>query len=112
MINLNYILLHNLENNIKEQLIKNYRNDGYQVIFEDQDNIIIKKGNHKLIDEDKYIKITLSTIKRNRLIKKSNGKIIDLTEAFEYAQEKGKYNMFHNKFDWYIRNIITKETIN
>lgn len=92
--------------------MNNYINDGYQIVYKDQENIIIKKGNIRLIDEEKYIKITLSIIKRNNLIKKSNGKIIDLTKAFEYAQENGKYNMFNNKFDWYIRNIITKELIN
>lgn len=108
---MNYTLLHNLENNIKEQLIKRYIDDGYQIIYKDEDNIIIKKGNTEIIDEEKYIKITLSTLKRSSLIKKSNGKIIDLTQAFKYAQEKGKYNMFNNKFDWYIRNIITKELL-
>ena len=109
---MNYTLLHNLERNVKEQLINNYINDGYQIIYKDQDNIIIKKGNTKLIDEDKYIKITLSILKRSSLIKKSHGIIIDLTKAFEYAKEKGEYNKFHNKFDWYVRNIIIKELIN
>lgn len=108
---MNYTLLHNLENNIKEQLMKKYINDGYQIIYQDQDNIIIKKGNIELLDEEKYIKITLSTLKRSSLIKKSNGKIINLTKAFEYAQKIGKYNMFNNKFEWYIRNIIIKELI-
>lgn len=109
---MNYILLHNLENNAKEKLIKNYRNDGYQIIYKDLNNVIIKKGNIKLLDEEKYIKITLSILKRSSLIKQSKGKIIDLTKVFEYAQEKGKYSMFHNKFDWYVRNLIMKELIN
>ena len=91
--------------------MKKYINDGDQIIYQDQDNIIIKKGNIELLDEEKYIKITLSTLKRSSLIKKSNGKIINLTKAFEYAQKKGKYNMFNNKFEWYIRNIIIKELI-
>lgn len=109
---MNYTLLHNLESNVKEQLIKKYINDGYQIIYKDQDNIIIKKGNIKLLDEEKYIKIVLSTLKRSSFIKRSSGKIIDLTKAFEYAQEKGKYSMFNNKFDWYIRNIMMKELSN
>lgn len=108
---MNYILLHKLESNIKEQLIKNYIDDGFYTVYEDQDNVIIKKGSNKLVDEDKYIKITLSILNKSNLIKNSNGKIIDLTKAFEYAQEKGNYNMFQNKFDWYVRNIITKELI-
>ena len=109
---MNYTLLHNLEKNVKNQLIKKYINDGYQIIYKDQDNIIVRKGNIKIIDEEKYINIALSILKRNSLINKANGKVIDLTKAFEYAQEKGKYNMFNNKFDWYVRNIIIKELIN
>ena len=108
-MNLNYILFHNLENNIEKQLIKKYTNNGYQIIYKEKDNIIIKKENMKIMDEEIYIKITLSILKRNHLIKESTGKIIDLTKAFDYAQKKGKYNMLDNKFEWYIRNIIMKE---
>lgn len=112
VINLNYLLLHNIESNMKDKLLKNYEKEGYRVIYEDENNILITNNNSKLIDEDKYIKITISKIKRSNLINKSNGKVIDLTKAFEYAKEKGKYNLFNNKFDWYIRNIIIKELNN
>ncbi|MBR3229482.1 MAG: hypothetical protein IKF91_01490 [Bacilli bacterium] len=107
-----YILIHNLEENIKEKTLKSFIKEEYQIIYEDEKNIIIKKNKEKIIDEDIYIKITLSIIKRNEIIKNSKGKIIDITEAFEYAKTKEKYNKFNNKFDWYIRNIITKEIIN
>ena len=104
-----YLLLHNLENNIKDKLISNYIKDNYQIIYKDENNIILKNYKDKLLDEEKYIKIVISVLKRNNLINTSNSKIIDLTKAFEYAKEKGKYNIFNNKFDWYIRNIIIKE---
>ena len=107
-----YLLIHNLEENIKEKTLKSFIKEEYQIIYEDKNNTIIKKDKEKIIDEDTYIKITISILKRNELINKSKGKIIDITEAFEYAKTKKEYDKFNNKFDWYIRNIITKEIIN
>lgn len=107
-----YLLIHNLEENIKEKALNSYLKEDYQIIYEDKNNIIIKKGKEKIIDEEVYIKITISTLKRKELINKSKGKIIDITEAFKYAKTKKEYDKFNNKFDWYIRNIITKEIIN
>ena len=72
----------------------------------------VKKDSNNLLDEEIYIKILYSFLKRNSAIKEHKGKIIDLTKAFEYAYKKGKYNKFDNKFDWYIRNIIIKELNN
>ena len=106
-----YLLMHNLEENIKEKSLNSYLKEGYQIIYEDKNNTIIKKDKEKIIDEDKYIKITLSILKRKELINKSKGKIIDITEAFKYAKTKKEYDKFNNKFDWYIRNIIIKEII-
>ena len=107
-----YLLVHNLEEKIKEKTLNSYLKEGYQIIYEDKQNIIIKKDKERIIDEDTYIKITISTLKRNELINKSKGLIIDITKAFEYVKTKKEYDKFNNKFDWYIRNIITKEIIN
>ena len=106
-----YLLLHNLEKNINENTLNSYLKEGYKIIYEDENNTIITNDKEKIIDEEVYIKITLSTLKRNELINKSKGKIIDITEAFEYAKTKKEYDKFNNEFDWYIRNIITKEII-
>ena len=43
---MNYFLLHNLENNVKEQLIKNYINDGYEIIYKDHDDILMKNNKY------------------------------------------------------------------
>lgn len=109
MIGLNYILFHNLEKNVKEQLIKNYLQDGYQILYQDDNDIILKKGDREILDEETYIQITVSVLKRNRFIKTASGKIVDLSKAFIYAKEKGKYDFLHNHFDWTIRNILLKE---
>ena len=106
-----YILIHNLEENIKEKTLKSFIKEGFQTIYEDEKNTIIKRDKEKIIDESTYIKITISVLKRNEIIKNSKGKIIDITEAFEYDKTKKEYDKFKNKFDWYIRNIITKEII-
>ena len=107
-----YMLIHNLEEKTKEKTLNGFIKEGYQIIYEDEKNIIIKKNKEKIPDESVYIKIIVSILKRNELIKNSKGKIIDITEAFEYAKTKKEYDKFKNKFDWYIRNIITKEIIN
>lgn len=107
-----YLLMHNLEEKIKEKTLNSYLNEEYKIIYEDKQNIIITNDKEKIIDEEIYIKITLNIIKRNELINKSKGLIIDITKAFEYAKTKKEYDKFKNKFDWHIRNIITKEIIN
>lgn len=106
-----YLLIHNLEEKIKEKTLKSYLKEGYQIIYEDENNTIIKDNKEKIIDEDTYIKITINILNRNELINNSKGKIINITEAFKYAKTKKEYNKLKNKFDWYIRNIITKEII-
>ena len=107
-----YMLIHNLEEKTKEKALNGFIKEAYQVVYEDEKNIIIKKNKEIIIDESVYIKIIVSILKRNELISKSKGKIIDITEAFEYAKTKKEYNKFNNRFDWYIRNIITKEIMN
>lgn len=106
-----YLLMHNLEKETKENILKSYLKEEYQIVYKDEENIIVKKDKEKIIDEDIYIKITVNTIKRNQLINKSKGKIIDITEAFKYAKTKKQYDKLKNKFDWYIKNIITKELL-
>lgn len=107
-----YLLMHNLEENIKDNTLNSYLKEEYQIMYEDKNNIIITNDKEKIIDEDTYIKITISTLKKYELINKSKGLIIDITKAFEYAKTKKEYDKFNNKFDWHIRNIIIKEIIN
>ena len=98
-----YILLHNLDDLLKEKTLDGYLNEGYKIVFEDTKNLIIKNTEDKILDEDKYIKITISIINRSNINKSS---IIDLSDAFNYAKSKGKYNIFNNKFDCFIRKEI------
>ena len=74
--------------------------------------MLIRKNSPVIIEEEIYIKILYSYIKRSEIIKSCTGKILDVTKAFQYASSKNGYNKFDNKFEWYIRNIITKEIIN
>ncbi len=104
-----YLLLHNLDILSKNKILQGYLTEGYHILSENDDNILLKLGEEEIEDEDTYVKLTFSLIKRNTMIQESIGKVIDLTEAFLYAKKKGKYDGFNNKFDWYIRNTILKE---
>lgn len=106
-----YILLHNIEQLTKEKILEGYLKKGFHVQFENENDILLKYGDKQIIDEDTYIKITIQFLKRNSMILESQGKIIDLTEAFEYAYSKNGYEMIGNRFDWYLRNIILKEIL-
>lgn len=107
-----YLLLYDIEKLSRNILLKSYKNDGFKIINETDNYILIKKHNASIIDEDIYIKILNSYLKRTNITKKLNGKIIDLSPAFKYASKSIGFNKFDNKFEWYIRNIITKELNN
>ena len=100
-----YLLLYNIEPITKEELLNSYKKEGFFIAYEEDNNILIKNVKEKIVDEETYIKILFSYLKRVRI---GNGKVIDFSKAFEYATKKGKYKIFGNKFDWYIRNEITK----
>lgn len=102
-----YILLYNFEKLTKEELLKSYKKDGFTIAYEKDNNVLIKNATEQIIDEETYIKIVFSYIKKIKA-KNNNGKVVDLSKAFEYAKKKGKYKIIGNKFDWYVRNEITK----
>ena len=107
-----YILLLNIDALSKNIFLNSYINDGYEIVFDTNNNILLRKNSNSIKDEETYIKILTSYLKRSEQINTTKRKIIDLTKAFEYAQKKNGYNKFDNKFDWYIRNIIIKELNN
>jgi len=107
-----YFVLYKIDNLSKDILLKSYLKEDYKIVLDIDNIILIKKSNKKIIDEDIYIKVLYSNLKRSELLKNNNGKIIDFTEAFKYASIKEGYNKFDNKFEWFIKNIIIKETIN
>ena len=102
-----YILLYNFEKLTKEELLKSYKKDGFTIAYEKDNNVLLKNVKEDIVDEETYIKIVFSYIKKINT-KNNNGKVIDLSKAFEYAKKKGKYKIIGNKFDWYVRNEITK----
>ena len=104
-----YILLYKIDELSKKVIIKSYIDDGFEIVS-DVDNItLLKKNSIPIPDEETYIKILYSYIKRSEMAKESKGTIINLTNAFEYASKKNGYNKFDNKFEWYIKNTIIKE---
>ena len=103
-----YILLCNIDSISKNILIKSYQKEGYEIIENINNCILLKYNNNKIIDEEVYIKILYTYLKRSEFKKDINGIIIDLTDAFKYAESKNGYNKFDNKFDWYVRNTIIK----
>ncbi|MBR6948834.1 MAG: hypothetical protein IKH54_01445 [Bacilli bacterium] len=107
-----YLLLYNVDGLSKGIFLKSYLDDGFEIVFDLNNYILIKKDSNNIIDEDIYVKIVYSFLNSSSIIKNSKGKIIDLTSAFKYAESKNGYNKLDNKFDWYIRNTIIKEIIN
>jgi hypothetical protein len=104
-----YILLYKIEELSKKMILKNYIDKGFDIVSGIDNIILIRRNKDSIKDEDIYIKILYSFIKRSEIAKESKGKIIDLTNAFEYAKKKNGYNKFDNKFEWYIKNTIIKE---
>ena len=106
-----YLLLFNMDKLSNKVFLKSYLDDGFEIVFDTDNSILIKKNNNRIIDEDIYIKILSSYLNRKKLNSDIKGKIIDLTDAFKYAESKKGYDKFDNRFDWYIRNTIVKEII-
>ncbi len=104
-----YILLYKIDELSKKMILKSYIDDGFEIISDVDNIILLKKNSIPIKDEETYIKILYSYIKRSEITKEVKGKIIDLTNAFEYASKKNGYNKFDNKFEWYIKNTIVKE---
>ncbi len=106
-----YLLFYNIDELSKKILLKSYLDDGYIIASDIDNNVLVKKNSNTIPDEDIYIRILFSYIKRSEIIKECKGKILDFTAAFKYANSKNGFNKFDNRFEWYIRNIITKEII-
>ncbi len=107
-----YILLYNIDELSKNVFLKSYLEDGFEIVSETNHTILIKKNSNSIKEEETYIEILNSYLKRSGMIKDKKGKIIDLTNAFQYAESKNGYDKFDNKFEWYIRNTIIKELLN
>ena len=107
-----FLLIYNMDRLSKDILLKSYLDDGFEIVLDTDNYILIKKNSNIIIDEEIYLKILNSYLKRNKLKEDIKGKIIDLTDAFLYAESKKGYDKFDNKFDWYIRNTLIKEIIN
>ncbi len=106
------VLIHNLDMLTKEAIIKNYKDNGYQEIWSDEENHLLKLGDEKIPDLETYLKVLSSFLKSNHMTNQSRGRIIELTKAFEYAYKSKRFNKFDNHFTWYLRNSIIAEVIN
>ena len=107
-----YLLLHNMDEISKNIFLKSYIDDGFKITSVFDNSILIKKDAKSIIDEDIYIKVLRSYLKRSEVSKKCTGKIIDLTDAFKYASSKNGFDKFDNRFEWYIKNRIMMEINN
>ena len=107
-----YYLLYNLEELTKEKLLSGFLKDDYKIIYNNENIILVKKNSEKIIDEETYIKIVISIIKKYKILNK-RGHTIDLSKAFEYAEKTKdkKYNILSNKFTLLVRQAIVQELI-
>ena len=108
---MSYLLLHNLEEYTYKNILESYKKDGYIILYKDNKNTLIKKSDLIIKDEDIYIKVLYSHIKKNKLISDSKGLVIDITKAFLHAYKKNGFDKFDNIFIWYIRNILIRNVI-
>ena len=106
-----YLLLYKLDDMLKEKILDGYLKDGFIISYEIDNIILIKKSDITIKDEDIYIKVLFSFINRSRALLNNKSFVSDLTDAFNYASKKEEFSKFDNKFEWYIRNIITRECI-
>lgn len=106
-----YYLLYNLDELVKNKILKGYLAEGYAIVKEDEEAILIRRLEENTLfeNEDDYIKILFSTIKRNSFLKDKK-LVINLTKAFKYGQLHTNYK-FSNRFNWYIRKAILEATI-
>ena len=105
-----YYLLYNLDELVKEKVLKGYRDEGFSIAFEDNNVVLVRKiGDIPFENEDVYIKILFSTIKRNTFLKDKKV-VINLSKAFAYGQKHTNYK-FSNRFNWYVRKAILEGTI-
>ena len=102
-----YLFLH-IDDLSKNIFLQSYLKDGFEIVFESQEGVLIRKSNMPIVDENRYIQVLNSYIKRSGFVQGCKGKIIDLTDAFLYAYHKNGFDKFDNKFEWYIRNIIIR----
>ena len=110
--NMKYLLLYKLDEMLKENLLNGYLKDGFNILYEKDNVILIKKSDINIIDEDIYVKVLFSFLNRSKVMLKNKSFVSDLTDAFIYVSKKEGFSKFDNKFEWYIRNIITKEIVN
>ena len=106
-----YLLLYKLDDMLKEKILDGYLKDGFIISYEIDNIILIKKSDININDEDIYIKVLFSFINRSRALLNNKSFVSDLTDAFNYASKKEEVSKFDNKFEWYIRNIITRECL-
>ena len=108
-----YFLLYNLDQITKNKLLEGYLNEGYTIMFQDSNIVLVKNADtDKKINEKEYINIIISCIKKYPNLNK-RGHVIELTDAFEYLNRKSSSepNKFSWRFSWYIKNAITHELV-
>ena len=96
---------------LKEKILSGYLKDGFTIIYENDNVVLIKKSDINIHDEDIYIKVLFSFLNRSKVMLKNKSFVSDLTDAFTYVSKKEGFSKFDNKFEWYIRNIITRDII-
>ena len=106
-----YLLLFKLDEMLKEKILSGYLKEGFIIIYEKDNVVLIKKSDITVNDEDIYIKVLFSFINRSRALLNNKSFVSDLTDAFIYVSKKEGFSKFDNKFEWYIRNIIIRDSI-
>jgi len=108
---MNYLILHNLEEYTYKNILESYEKAGYIILHKEDNDTLIKKSNLIIKDEETYIKVLYSHIKKNKLISDSKGLVIDITKAFQYAYKKNGFDKFDNIFIWYIKKILISSVL-
>ena len=106
-----YLLIHNLDSYLKDKILDGYLKEGFVIVFEKDNNILIKKSDVVIADEELFVKVLFSYLLRSRKMLDKKSFVCDLSNAFSIAFKQNGYSKFDNRFEWMIQNILIREVL-
>lgn len=110
-MNNEYILICNYDQITKDKLLDGYVKDNFNVIYNEQKILLLKKENSSVNKENEELMTNLFI----NMLKKFNVQksiVVDLSSDFkkllEYISKCSDISPEKNKTTWYLRQIITK----
>ncbi len=106
-----YLLIHHYDGYLKKNLIDGYLQEGFVVVVEEQEDVLLKKSDLSIVDEEIYYKVLFSFIRRSQNLLGDKRFVADLTNAFLCAFKQNGFSKFDNRFLWHIRTSILQTVL-